>query len=125
MRQPVGRPQVPGPTSRPPDLAPPSHSTASVDPTGAVVRIRQVAFEHMDVHPADFPIALTAVGSRDAAFQPVLDAADLPDGTMRRVTRGELDLLLVHTPDGIVATDDRCPHMSAPLSIGDLDGCIV
>ena len=44
---------------------------------------------------------------------------------MRRVTRGELDLLLAHTPDGIVATDDRCPHMSAPLSIGELDGCVV
>ncbi len=26
---------------------------------------------------------------------------------------------------GIVATDDRCPHMSAPLSIGELDGCVV
>ena len=28
-------------------------------------------------------------------------------------------------PTGIVATDDRCPHMSAPLSIGELDGCVV
>jgi nitrite reductase/ring-hydroxylating ferredoxin subunit len=44
---------------------------------------------------------------------------------MRRVSRGDLDVLLAHTSDGIVATDDRCPHMSAPLSIGDLDGCVV
>jgi nitrite reductase/ring-hydroxylating ferredoxin subunit len=44
---------------------------------------------------------------------------------MRRVSRGDLDILLAHTPEGIVATDDRCPHMSAPLSIGDLDGCVV
>jgi nitrite reductase/ring-hydroxylating ferredoxin subunit len=44
---------------------------------------------------------------------------------MRRVTRGELDLLLASTPAGIVVTDDRCPHMSAPLSIGTLDGCVV
>ena len=44
---------------------------------------------------------------------------------MRRVTLGELDVLLAHTPAGIVATDDRCPHMSAPLSIGELDGCVV
>ena len=42
-----------------------------------------------------------------------------------RVTRGDLDLLLAHLPDGIVATDDRCPHMAAPLSIGRLDGCVV
>ena len=47
----------------------------------------------------------------------MLDIADLPPGAMRRVTRGELDVLLAHTPEGIVAVDDRCPHMSAPLSI--------
>ena len=44
---------------------------------------------------------------------------------MRRVTRGELDVLLAHTPSGIVAVPDRCPHMSAPLSIGALEGCVV
>jgi nitrite reductase/ring-hydroxylating ferredoxin subunit len=44
---------------------------------------------------------------------------------MRRVTHGEIDVLLAHPPAGIVATDDRCPHMSAPLSIGDLEGCVV
>jgi nitrite reductase/ring-hydroxylating ferredoxin subunit len=44
---------------------------------------------------------------------------------MCRVTRGELDLLLAHTAAGIVVTDDRCPHMSAPLSIGSLEGCVV
>ena len=44
---------------------------------------------------------------------------------MRRVTDGDLDVLVAHTPAGIVAVDDRCPHMSAPLSIGDLEGCVV
>jgi len=43
---------------------------------------------------------------------------------MKRLTVGDLDILLAHTPTGIVAVDDRCPHMSAPLSIGDLDGCV-
>ena len=50
---------------------------------------------------------------------------DLPPGAMRRVSSGDLDVLLAHTDDGIVATEDRCPHMSAPLSMGELDGCIV
>ena len=50
---------------------------------------------------------------------------ELPPGAMRRVTRGDLDVLLAHTTDGIVAVADRCPHMSAPLSIGTLDGCVV
>ena len=58
-------------------------------------------------------------------FETAALVADLPPGAMRRVTRGDLDLLLAHTSTGIVATDDRCPHMSAPLSIGELDGCIV
>ena len=75
--------------------------------------------------PAPFPPSLRAPGTQDADFEAVLDIADLPPGSMRRWTRGELDVLLAHTPEGIVATDDRCPHMSAPLSIGELDGCVV
>jgi nitrite reductase/ring-hydroxylating ferredoxin subunit len=77
--------------------------------------------------PAAFPAGLEAPGSA-AGDAIVLDGgaiADLPEGTMRRVTRGDLDILIAHTPGGIVAVDDRCPHMSAPLSIGTLEGCVV
>jgi nitrite reductase/ring-hydroxylating ferredoxin subunit len=75
--------------------------------------------------PAPFPPRLQAVGTHGAPYRAMLDLAELPEGAMRRVTIGELDLLLVHTERGLFATDDRCPHMSAPLSIGELDGCIV
>ena len=77
--------------------------------------------------PAPFPPHLLAPGIDAAApaFEPVLAVADLPAGAMRRVTRGDLDVLVAHTNQGIVATDDRCPHMSAPLSIGVLDDCVV
>jgi nitrite reductase/ring-hydroxylating ferredoxin subunit len=75
--------------------------------------------------PAPYPAALQAPGTRHSPFQALVDADELPPGTMLRVTRGETDLLLAHTPQGLVATDDRCPHMSAPLSIGELDGCVV
>ena len=78
-----------------------------------------------DLHPASFPPRLQAIGTADAPFHALLDGSALPEGTMRRVTVGELDLLLVNTDHGVFATDDRCPHMSAPLSIGDLEGCIV
>lgn len=74
---------------------------------------------------ARIPKGLLAIGAADATFVAALAAAALPPGTLRRVTFGELDILLAHTPDGIVAVDDRCPHMSAPLSIGTLEGCIV
>ena len=79
----------------------------------------------MEPEAAPFPLELTAPATANALFQPLLDVADLPEGSMRRVTRGDLDVLLAHTPDGIVAVDDRCPHMSAPLSIGRLDDCVV
>ena len=75
--------------------------------------------------PAAFPPRLQAIGTVGAPYRAVLESAELPLGAMRRVTVGELDVLLVHTERGIFATDDRCPHMSAPLSIGELDGCIV
>jgi nitrite reductase/ring-hydroxylating ferredoxin subunit len=51
--------------------------------------------------------------------------SDLPEGALRRVSHGELDLLTAHTPAGIVVVDDRCPHMAAPLSIGTLTDCVV
>ena len=79
----------------------------------------------MPVRPAPFRPELAAPGTAGAAFQALLDVGELGPGAMRRVTRGDLDVLLVHTPDGIVAVDDRCPHMSAPLSLGELDGCVV
>jgi nitrite reductase/ring-hydroxylating ferredoxin subunit len=77
--------------------------------------------------PAILPIpeGSLAPGSAGAPFEPVLAVADLPAGSLRRVTRGDLDVLIAHTSAGIVATDDRCPHMSAPLSQGRLDDCIV
>ena len=76
-------------------------------------------------HPAAYPPRLQAIGTEGAPYRPMLSLAELPLGEKRRVTVGELDVLLVHTDRGIFATDDRCPHMSAPLSIGELDGCIL
>jgi nitrite reductase/ring-hydroxylating ferredoxin subunit len=76
---------------------------------------------------AAFPPARLAPGSR-APDRVTIDGGptnSLPEGAMRRVTHGDLDVLIAHTPFGLLATDDRCPHMSAPLSIGELDGCVV
>lgn len=76
-----------------------------------------------DVLPV--PQGLLALGTGDAPYERVADLADLPRGAMLRVTRGDLDVLVAHTERGLVAVDDRCPHMSAPLSLGTLEGCIV
>ncbi len=74
---------------------------------------------------APIPAGLTVIGARDAPFVAALPVAELPPGAMRRATFGDLDVLLAHTANGIVAVADRCPHMAAPLSLGTLDGCVV
>jgi 3-phenylpropionate/trans-cinnamate dioxygenase ferredoxin subunit len=81
----------------------------------------------MPLTPAPFPTDRLALGvDADApVYRALLDGGELPEGTLRRVTVGELDVLLAHTGVGVFATDDRCPHMAAPLSIGELDGCVV
>lgn len=71
------------------------------------------------------PNGLVAVGTSGRPFEPVAAVDDLPLGGMLRVTRGDVDLLVAHTDEGICVIDDRCPHMSAPLSVGVLDGCVV
>ncbi|CAN5821705.1 hypothetical protein BH24CHL6_BH24CHL6_02130 [soil metagenome] len=73
----------------------------------------------------DIPTGLLASGTDDRPFEPLVGVEEVPPGALLRVTRGDLDLLLVHTPEGICVTDDRCPHMAAPLSLGSLEGCIV
>ncbi len=48
-----------------------------------------------------------------------------PLGRCFEITRGDLDLLLVHSDAGIAAVDDRCPHMSAPFSVGRLEASVL
>jgi nitrite reductase/ring-hydroxylating ferredoxin subunit len=74
---------------------------------------------------AAIPRGLTAIGASAAEFQPAVAVAELGPGDMRRVTFGDLDVLVAWSAEGLVAIDDRCPHMAAPLSIGKLDGCLV
>jgi nitrite reductase/ring-hydroxylating ferredoxin subunit len=74
---------------------------------------------------APTPPELAAPGTPGAPFEPVLAVVDLPPGALARVSRGDLDILLAHVPEGILATDDRCPHMAAPLSLGRLEGCVI
>ena len=75
--------------------------------------------------PLLFPPTLQAPGTETAPWVPLALVAQLPDSGMLRVSQGDLDVLIAVTSEGIVATEDRCPHMAAPLSIGTLDGCEV
>jgi nitrite reductase/ring-hydroxylating ferredoxin subunit len=75
--------------------------------------------------PLPFPPALQAPGTSEGPFEAVAALADLPPGTLLRVTRADLDILIAHSEHGIAAIEDRCPHMSAPFSLGQLDGCVL
>lgn len=75
--------------------------------------------------PLTFPAELQAPGTAGSPYEVVATLAELPPGTMLRISRGDLDLLIAHSDAGIVATEDRCPHMAAPLSVGRLEGCVV
>jgi 3-phenylpropionate/trans-cinnamate dioxygenase ferredoxin component len=68
---------------------------------------------------------LQAAGTSGAPWLAAVPVVELPAGAMLRVSFGDLDILVAHTSAGLVAVDDRCPHMAAPLSIGELDGCVV
>jgi len=71
------------------------------------------------------PVGLQAPGTSSGRFEPVARLGEVGPGEMRRVTRGDVDLLVAHTSRGICVIDDRCPHMAAPLSLGVLDQCLI
>jgi nitrite reductase/ring-hydroxylating ferredoxin subunit len=71
------------------------------------------------------PPGLAAPGTGDARYLRLLPVSEVPAGTLHRVFVGDLDLLVASTPVGLIVTEDRCPHMSAPLSLGTLDGTAV
>jgi len=75
--------------------------------------------------PLPFPPALQAPGTDGAPWVRVARLDEIPESGLLRVTDGDLDVLVAATSEGLVATEDRCPHMSAPLSAGTLDGCEV
>lgn len=61
---------------------------------------------------------LAATGLRDRWY-PILPSRMVQPGEMVKVTRLEIDWLLFRDPRGkLFMLEDRCPHRSAPLSVG-------
>jgi nitrite reductase/ring-hydroxylating ferredoxin subunit len=71
------------------------------------------------------PAGLRAPGTDHGTYEAVARVDDVPPGTLKRVTRGDVDLLLVHSSLGLSVIDDRCPHMAAPLSVGAIVDCVI
>jgi nitrite reductase/ring-hydroxylating ferredoxin subunit len=65
------------------------------------------------------------VGEPDS-FTAVAKSSDIPDGSMRRVRQGDLDLLLVRQDGRVCALAHSCAHLGGPLSEGTLkEGSVV
>jgi nitrite reductase/ring-hydroxylating ferredoxin subunit len=58
-------------------------------------------------------------------FVRAVSLADLPHGSLVTVNLDGHVIALFHTPDGIFAVDNRCPHMGFPLDRGTVKDCIL
>jgi nitrite reductase/ring-hydroxylating ferredoxin subunit/uncharacterized membrane protein len=58
-------------------------------------------------------------------WTPVLDAAQLREGEMRRATVGTVKILLVLRNSQIYAMSEDCSHLGGPLAEGTLNGDVV
>jgi nitrite reductase/ring-hydroxylating ferredoxin subunit len=58
------------------------------------------------------------------SLQEVAMLDEIEAGEMKHIEAGGREILLANVGGKIYAMDDRCGHMSAPLSMGRLDGKI-
>jgi 3-phenylpropionate/trans-cinnamate dioxygenase ferredoxin component len=50
---------------------------------------------------------------------------DMADGTMKAVTAGGRELLVVKSDQTYYASDEKCPHMGGSLAHGTLSGTVI
>jgi nitrite reductase/ring-hydroxylating ferredoxin subunit len=50
---------------------------------------------------------------------------DIAEGSLQRITAADIDFCVTRLNGAIRVVEDRCPHMSVPLSFGTLDDCVV
>ncbi len=51
--------------------------------------------------------------------------SDVPAGTARQFDVEGVLVVVVNTPEGLFAIEDRCSHAEVALSEGDVDGCLL
>jgi nitrite reductase/ring-hydroxylating ferredoxin subunit len=66
-----------------------------------------------------------SVEAANRTFVRAASLADLPEGGRITVNLDGHVIALFHTPEGIFAVDNRCPHMGFPLDRGTVKDCIL
>ena len=64
-------------------------------------------------------------GSDRISFVEVARVDEIPEGKMKHVEVGENEILIAKVDGKFYATSDRCGHMSARLSMGELRGTAI
>lgn len=59
------------------------------------------------------------------SFFEVAKTDDIPEGTMKPITAGDMEILVINYNGSYYATNRRCTHMGGDLSKGELEGKIV
>ncbi len=55
----------------------------------------------------------------------VAESGEIPAGTMKHAEVMGKELCIINAGGTFYVTADRCPHMNAPLSLGQLDGTVL
>lgn len=58
-------------------------------------------------------------------WETIAETKEIPQGTMKGFDVAGTKVLLVHGASGIRAFEDRCGHMSAPLSLGTFKSGVI
>jgi nitrite reductase/ring-hydroxylating ferredoxin subunit len=66
-----------------------------------------------------------SVEAANRTFVRAASLTDLPEGGRMTVNLDGHVIALFHTPEGIFAVDNRCPHMGFPLDRGTVKDCIL
>jgi nitrite reductase/ring-hydroxylating ferredoxin subunit len=66
-----------------------------------------------------------SVEAANRTFVRAASLSDLPEGGRMTVKLDGHVIAMFHTPEGIFAVDNRCPHMGFPLDRGTVNDCIL
>jgi nitrite reductase/ring-hydroxylating ferredoxin subunit len=60
-----------------------------------------------------------------SAWYKAVETKDLPQGTMKGIEVAGTKIVVIHGAGGIRSFEDRCGHMSAPVSIGTFKSGVI
>ncbi len=61
----------------------------------------------------------------ESGYIPVIDVSEMPNGTLKKVTLQNRDILISNIEGNISAIDNTCPHLGGDLSMGKLEGTVL